>query len=61
VVDLPPGQYNFTAVAGERPAGNTNPDHLDNFRVEVFQGNAGGNTGATSAPASGPAPSAPSS
>lgn len=37
VLDLPPGQYQFTAVAGERPVGSSNPDQLDNFRTEVFQ------------------------
>lgn len=45
VVDLPPGDYQFTAVAGERPAGSQNPDRLDNFRVDVFQGNSGGASG----------------
>jgi hypothetical protein len=58
VVDLPPGQYNFTAVAGERPTGSSNPDRLDNFRVEVFQANSpsggGGSTSAAPAPSGAP-------
>lgn len=45
VVDLPPGQYQFTAIAGERPSGNSSPDHFDNFRVEVFQSGASPNSG----------------
>jgi hypothetical protein len=50
IVDLPPGQYNFTAVAGERPSGSPNPDRLDNFRVEVFQANSPGGGGSSAAP-----------
>ncbi|MFO1520207.1 MAG: hypothetical protein U1F57_11205 [bacterium] len=44
-VDLPPGQYTFTAVSGTRPEGapNAGGDNLDNFRVDVFQ--AGGMEG----------------
>jgi hypothetical protein len=51
VVDLPPGQYDFTAVAGERPTGSANPDRLDNFRVDVFQANSPAGGGASPAPA----------
>ncbi len=54
VVDLPPGDYNFTAISGERSAASSNPDRLDNFQVDVSQApsSGSGNAGAPAAPAS---------